>query len=362
MTSTWPKAPSSFAEITTFRVGGPIADLTIARTEAELIAFAQAHPLDGPPVLFVAGGSNMLISDDGFAGPTCLVRTTGVEISAGGAVTAQAGVVWDDLVAQTVDAGLSGLEPLSGIPGSVGATPVQNVGAYGAEVADTFVSLRALDRVTGQIVTLTPGDLEFGYRTSVLKLTAAQHGQPGYLVLEVTFQLEAGGTSAPVRYGQLAAALGVELGQSVPPARVRQAVLDLRRSKGMVLDESDHDTWSAGSFFTNPILPAHPEPGQPAVPEKAPRYPVRSALTGEVDEKLVKTSAAWLIDHAGFSKGYRLDDSASLSTKHTLALTNRGSARTADIVKLAAHIQAGVKEAFGIELHPEPNLVGVRLN
>ena len=357
----------NLSELTTLRVGGPAPQLTTVTTRDQLIQFCSEHPLSpgSEPVLFIAGGSNLLISDDGFAGPVCLIRTQGITETPGEnehvRVRAQAGVTWDEFVKHTVDSGLSGLEALSGIPGSVGATPVQNVGAYGAEVAELTCSVTLFDRVEGEVRECAPDELEFGYRTSLLKTSAAKLGQPRYIVLDVEFELERAGESAPVRYGQLAAALGVEIGESAPLAQVREAVLQLRASKGMVLNSEDHDTWSAGSFFTNPILPSNPGPDDPRVPEGAPTYPVRNPTTGEVDEKVVKTSAAWLIDHAGFEKGFALNDRASLSTKHALALTNRGQARAQDIVELARHIRDGVARTYGITMHPEPNFVGCQI-
>lgn len=370
----------NLAQLTTLRVGGPASDVTTARTTEDLVAFCNDHLVSDPaentvnqPALFIGGGSNLVIADAGFTGPVCLVRTQGLDVTevASGdlgpvdphgavAVTAQAGMNWDEFVAFTVDAGLAGLEALSGIPGSVGATPVQNVGAYGAEVAHVIRSVTVCDRVTGQVERRAPAELEFGYRTSVLKTSAARLGQPRYVVCEVEFLLQRTGESLPVRYAQLAQALGVNVGQSAPQRDVRSAVLELRASKGMVLDPGDHDTWSAGSFFTNPILAVGSGDG-PQVPEGAPTYPVVDPVTGEVDASVTKTSAAWLIEHAGFRKGFGLSERASLSTKHTLALTNRGGATAADIVELARHIQAGVREAYGITLHPEPNLVGLTL-
>lgn len=357
----------NLSELTTLRVGGPAPRLTTVTTRDQLIRFCVDHPLvsNSEAVLFIGGGSNLLISDDGFAGPVCLIRTQGITETADESnrvrVRAQAGVTWDELVKHTVDSGLSGLEALSGIPGSVGATPVQNVGAYGAEVAELICSVTLFDRVDGEVRECAPDELEFGYRTSLLKTSAAKLGQPRYIVLDVEFELEKAAESAPVRYGQLASTLGVEIGESAPLAEVREAVLQLRASKGMVLDAQDHDTWSAGSFFTNPILPANPEPGDSHVPEGAPTYPVRNPTTGEVDERVVKTSAAWLIDHAGFDKGFALNERASLSTKHTLALTNRGQAKAEDIVELARHIRDGVAQTYGITMHPEPNFVGCQI-
>lgn len=384
-----------FADLTTLRVGGPVAALHEAHSRAELVDFVRAHPLEAgaleadhaspppvPDVLFVAGGSNLLIADDGFAGPTCLIRTTGIRWddpdSRGRVrVTVEAGEDWDAFVAETVARRLSGLEALSGIPGSVGATPVQNVGAYGAEVADCLVEVLALDRATGEERTLTPADLRFGYRTSLLKRSAARIGAVRYIVLAVTFELQAtryenvasgaGAATSAVRYRQLAQALSVDLGDRVPVDAVRAAVVDLRRSKGMVLDDADHDTWSAGSFFTNPILslvdgPAGRVSADDALPDGAPAYLVVDHETGDADPDVVKTSAAWLIENAGFTRGFAVGAGrASLSTKHTLALTNRGHAAAVDVVELGRHIRSGVEETFGITLVPEPNVVGLSL-
>lgn len=376
-----------FSDLTTLRVGGPVADLREVRSRADLADFVRAHPLTrdvpaqgaapiSPDALFVAGGSNLLIADEGFAGPVCLIRTRGVdwgEPDADGRirVTAEAGEDWDAFVAATVARGLSGLEALSGIPGSVGATPVQNVGAYGAEVADSLVEVHAIDRVTGEESVLSPADMGFGYRTSLLKQTAGELGAVRYVVLAVTFALAAADgaevPTAPVRYSQLARALGVDLGDRVPVDEVRAAVLALRASKGMVLDASDHDTWSAGSFFTNPILSlidgsAGRVDAADVLPAEAPAYPVTDPGTGAADPDVVKTSAAWLIEHAGFGRGFAVGEGrASLSTKHTLALTNRGEATAEDVAALARRIRAGVAEQFGITLVPEPNLVGFTL-
>jgi len=244
-------------------------------------------------------------------------------------------------VARAVTEGWVGVEALSGIPGLVGATPIQNVGAYGQEVADTIASVRCWDRQTGEVRTLFHGDCRFGYRTSRLK-----QEQGRWVVLEVVFQLRLGDLGAPVRYAELAGRLGVELGSRAPLADVRAAVLALRSGKGMVLDAPDHDTWSAGSFFTNPVLAAG------AVPEGAPAWPQPDGT--------VKTSAAWLIEHAGFTRGHG-SDRAALSGKHTLALTNRGGASAEDLLSLAREVRDGVRERFGVELVNEPVLVGCRL-
>jgi UDP-N-acetylmuramate dehydrogenase len=252
---------------------------------------------------------------------------------------------------------------------------VQNVGAYGQEVAETLSSVRVYDRLEQRTRMLAVGELGLGYRTSILKrsLTDADAGggrtwgpTGRYVVLEVSFQLRLASLSAPVRYAELARRLGVAVGGRVPAAEVREAVLELRRGKGMVLDDADPDTWSAGSFFTNPVLTT--EEADARLPEDAPRYPVADHTqvaqiggTAPVVDGLVKTSAAWLITRAGFDKGFGAPGPATLSTKHTLALTNRGTATAADVLALARTVRDGVQEAFGVALVPEPVLVGVSL-
>ncbi|WP_061960998.1 UDP-N-acetylmuramate dehydrogenase [Demequina flava] len=355
----------SLAELTTLRVGGPARSLVEAHTEAELIETVREADASGTPLLMLGGGSNLLIADEGFEG--IVLRDARREVSVqddgmcgGVSATATAGLPWDAFGEQACTEGWVGVEALSGIPGSTGATPVQNVGAYGAEVADTIASVRVWDRADGRVRTLPQIACGFGYRDSLLKKSMrglAPDGKvwrpsPRYIVLDVTFQMRFGALSAPIRYAQLAAALGVAEGERAPLVDVRAAVLEVRGRKGMVLNGSDHDTWSAGSFFTNPILPAADADRLPA---DAPRF---AATDG-----LVKTSAAWLIEQAGFSRGFavRADAPASLSTKHTLALTNRGSARADDVVELARAVQAGVAERFGVELVPEPVCVGLSL-
>ena len=337
------------AERTTLRVGGPARDLVEIASTEQLVKVVRALDAAGEPVLVLGGGSNLLVGDDGFGGTVVAVGTTGVtqDVAAcsGAVATVAAGEPWDPFVALTVERGWSGLEALSGIPGSVGATPIQNVGAYGAEVGQQITTVRTLDRSTGKVRTLFAIECGFGYRTSVFK----KH--PGrYVVLDVTFQLRLGSLSAPVRYAELARALGVEVGDRAPAAAVREAVLALRRAKGMVLDDADPDTWSAGSFFTNPLLPADVAA---ALPGAAPRYPQPDGW--------VKTSAAWLIEHAGFGRGWG-EGAARVSTKHSLALTNRGSAHAADVLALARTVRAGVEGAYGVTLEPEPALVGCSLD
>ncbi|MCZ4498800.1 MAG: UDP-N-acetylmuramate dehydrogenase [Marmoricola sp.] len=333
------------ADLTTLRVGGPAAELVEARTEAELVEAVRDADASGTPVLLVGGGSNLLVADAGFEGRVIAVRTEGISADAdacGGAVArVAAGVPWDDFARHAVESAWIGTEALAGIPGLVGAVPVQNVGAYGQEVAETIASVRCWDRRTAAVKTLFNRDCQFGYRTSLLK------SEPGrYVVLEVVFQMRLGDLGVPVTYAELAASLGVEVGQRAPSADVREAVLDLRRSKGMVLDAADHDTWSAGSFFTNPVVAAS------AVPEGAPAW--------SQEDGTVKTSAAWLIEHAGFARGYG-NDRAALSSKHTLALTNRGGASADDLLALARDIRDGVRDRFAITLVNEPVLVGCSL-
>ena len=341
----------ALADMTTLRVGGPADRVVHAATDIELIEAVTAADAVGEPLLLVGGGSNLLVADAGFRGTVLRIGTRGVlvEPSAPGRVRVRvsAGEPWEAFVATAVESGWSGVEALSGIPGSTGATPIQNVGAYGAEVARVIDSLEVLDRRTGAVGRMAPRDAEFGYRSSALKRTPGQ-----WVVLAVTLDLAMDPMGAPVGYAELAALLGVEIGDRAPMTAVREAVLELRRGKGMVLDDSDRDTWSAGSFFTNPILsPAEAE----ALPDTAPRF--------AQPDGSVKTSAAWLISHAGFPRGYALHPGApaALSTKHSLALTNRGGATAEDLLEIARAVRAGVAERFGIVLENEPVLVGCTL-
>jgi UDP-N-acetylmuramate dehydrogenase len=355
--------------LTTLRVGGPVEDLVEATSESDLIAAIQQADADGVPLLVLGGGSNVVIADAGFGG--MVVRDGRSELSVqddgacgGASITVTAGMRWDDVVVRAVSEGWVGIEALSGIPGSMGATPVQNVGAYGAEISQVIATVRVWDRHEERVRTLARVDCEFGYRDSLLKRSMrgaapdgrAWHPTPRYVVLDVTMQMRFGTLSEQIAYAQLAAVLGVDLGAKVPLTDVREAVLELRTSKGMVLDLNDADTWSAGSFFTNPILTAE---AAATLPDAAPRYPAGDGYAPDA----VKTSAAWLIENAGFSRGFAIsaDAPASLSSKHTLALTNRGQARAADLMELARTVRDGVGEAFGIELVPEPVLVGVEL-
>ncbi|URM90099.1 UDP-N-acetylmuramate dehydrogenase [Streptomyces sp. MRC013] len=342
------------APLTTFRLGGPARRLVTARTDDEVVAAVREADRTGTPLLVIGGGSNLVIGDKGFDGTALHIATRGFSLD-GTRLELAAGEVWSDAVARTVEAGLAGVECLAGIPGSAGATPIQNVGAYGQEVATTLTEVVAYDRRAEEVVTLPGAECAFSYRHSRFKADPDR-----FVVLRVRFALEdAGGLSAPVRYAETARALGVEPGDRVPVADARATVLALRAGKGMVLDPDDHDTWSAGSFFTNPILDdaqyaafldrVRDRLGPDAAP---PAYPAGDGRT--------KTSAAWLIDRAGFTKGYGAGP-ARISTKHTLALTNRGDATTEDLLALAREVVAGVHDVFGVTLVNEPVTVGVSL-
>jgi UDP-N-acetylmuramate dehydrogenase len=333
------------APLTTLRVGPVARRLITCETTATVVDVMGALGSDNP--LILAGGSNVVLGDD-LADLTVVLLANTEIIVEGNIVRAEAGAVWDDVVVTSLAHGLGGLECLSGIPGSAGATPVQNVGAYGAEVADTIRRVRLLDRRSGEDRWVSPEVLQFGYRTSILK-----HSQAA-IVLEVEFALDAEGRSAPLRYGELATALDAEAGSRADPLRVREAVLSLRTRKGMVLDDADHDTWSVGSFFTNPVVSTGEfDRLQNEVDGPVPNYPAPDG---------VKLAAGWLVERAGFYKGYPAEDApVRLSTKHALALTNRGSATAADVIGLARTVRDGVRKTFGIELTPEPSLIGCAL-
>ncbi|MGH3936628.1 MAG: UDP-N-acetylmuramate dehydrogenase [Pseudonocardiaceae bacterium] len=343
------------AAFTTLRLGGParrFLSVTTARACVEAVRDADAA---GEPLLLLSGGSNLVVGDGGFDGTAVRLASSGLRIDGDGILHAAAGEDWDAVVAHTVAAGFGGLECLSGIPGSVGATPVQNVGAYGVELSDLLCDVDLYDRRCGAVRTVPAAALRLGYRTSALKGTDAA------VVLRVRLALHRDGLSAPIRYPELAGVLDVEPGTRVPAALARRAVLGLRRGKGMVLDPNDHDTWSAGSFFTNPVLDAAQAA---AVLEK-----IRARLGSDLpvpryqaDTGRIKLPAAWLIERAGFTRGHRGPGGrAALSGKHTLALTNRGGARTADLLALAREVRDGVASCFGVTLTPEPVLVGCTL-
>ncbi|MFF0265105.1 UDP-N-acetylmuramate dehydrogenase [Kribbella sp. NPDC004536] len=336
----------SLADYTTLRIGGPADKFVEVTTEADLIAAVRDADAAGEPVLLLSGGSNVVIGDDGFRGTVVKVATTGIAVDqdmcSGAMVRVAAGEDWDGFVQRAIAEEWSGLESMSGIPGLAGSTPVQNVGAYGHEVAETIASVRVWDRSENAVRTVFAADCGFSYRNSRFKADPSR-----YVVLEVTFQLKLGDLSAPVGYAELARVLDVEPDSRAPMTEVRDAVLGLRRSKGMVLDPADHDTWSAGSFFTNPILDTPAE-----VPAGAPQWP-------QPDGR-VKTSAAWLIEHAGVSKGFTIGN-AAVSTKHTLALTNRGNATAKELLTLATHVRTQVQQSFNITLTNEPVLVNCSL-
>lgn len=372
------------SDLTTLRIGGQIRKLVEARTADEVIEAVAAADAAGEPLLVLGGGSNLVASDAPFDGTVVLLRDpeepplldatcevgasgepdgipvdpaelTPLDPTCGGAIVEYfAGVNWDRAVRYAIAREMVGIEALSGIPGTIGATPIQNVGAYGQEVASTISRVRTWDREKRVVRTFFAADCGFAYRDSLFKRTRYAGPVPSatgrYVVLSVTFQHTIGSRSAPIRYGQLAEALGVEVGERASMSAVREAVLRIRGDKGMVLNPLDHDTWSAGSFFTNPIL----TPDEAArLPEDAPRY--------AVDGGRIKTSAAWLISHAGIERGHALGERAAVSTKHSLALTNRGGASSDDLVALAQDVQQRVKAAFGVKLVPEPVRLGLEL-
>lgn len=345
--------PTSLRELTTIRVGGTPHEIIEPRTREDLIAAARRAWLAGDEFVILGGGSNLVFADSLERLTVLRVLTRGIEIldetpAATNSVTVrvQAGESWDELVALAVDRGWSGIEALSGIPGQVGAAPIQNIGAYGQEVSSTISAVEFLDFESGEIGWLKPETLAFGYRTSCFK-----QGRAG-LIIAVEFRFAIGdGLSQPISFSQLAASLGIELGDRAAISDVRQAVLSLRAAKGMVLNPADQDTVSCGSFFQNPVV-SHQFAR--TLPADAPRFE-----TVEDDGLTVKLSAAWLIENAGIPKGFALAGSkAAISSKHTLAITNRGGASADEVVELARFIQERVSTRWGITLVPEPNLVG----
>ncbi|MDR1355109.1 MAG: UDP-N-acetylmuramate dehydrogenase [Propionibacteriaceae bacterium] len=346
------------ANHTTLRIGGPAKNFVVATTETEIITAVATADEQGESVLILSGGSNMLVADEEIDATVVQIVSKGVDavVSKGASaiVDVQAGEVWDEFVAFALNRRWIGVAALSGIPGLVGAAPVQNIGAYGQEVADTISQVRTWDRESRSIRTFGVTECGFGYRDSVFKRTLlSDMPQKGarYVVLAVQFQFQLGDFEPAVRYVELANALGVLVGEQAAGTAVREQVLALRCAKGMVATADDHDSWSAGSFFTNPVIPAEVAG---TLPLGAPRF--------LQPDGTVKTSAAWLIEHAGFEKGFRLPASpAALSRKHVLALTNRGGASAADVLALARVIRDGVRSAYGITLIPEPLLVGLSL-
>ncbi|GAA1811782.1 UDP-N-acetylmuramate dehydrogenase [Luedemannella flava] len=343
---------AALQQFTTLRLGGVAHRVIPAASADEIVEAVKQVDRRGESMLLLGGGSNVVVSDDGFDGTVVLLRSAGITAD-GDSITVEAGHTWDDVVAYAVANGLAGIECLAGIPGAAGATPVQNVGAYGQEVAETITSVRVYDRAHDKIAELKPLACGFGYRTSRFK-----HNER-YVVLAVTFRLTRSDESTPVRYAELARALDVPVGGRAPLAKVRETVLGLRARKGMVLDPADPDTYSVGSFFTNPVLEgaAYAELQRRADQAGGAAPPAWPGQAGEV-----KVSAAWLIEHAGFHKGYAGDHKGvALSGKHTLALTNRGDGSTAALLGLAREIRDGVRARFGVRLEPEPVLVNCRL-
>lgn len=338
------------APYTTLGLGGPARDFAEARTTDELLSRVAEADRAGTPLLLLGGGSNLVIADEGFDGSVVRVSNGGVQVERSGdqvLVTAGAGEEWDPLVARAVEEGWSGIEGLSGIPGRVGSTPIQNVGAYGQAVAETIRSVRVYDRRGREVLDLAAAECGFAYRDSVFKRDLQR-----YVVLAVTYALDLAERSWPVAYEELARRLGVAVGERVPLAAAREAVLGLRRSKGMVVDPDDPDTRSAGSFFTNPIL----------TPDEAERLAARAPghPRWEMPDGRIKVPAAWLIEQAGFAKGYARGP-VRISTKHSLALTNPGGGTTADLLALAREVRDGVAEKFGVALVNEPVMVGCAL-
>ena len=336
------------AKYTSLHIGGPAKKLVHVATEEELVSAVKAADAAGEEVLIIGGGSNVLVGDEGFNGTVIRVETKGnsyhVDACSGGMITVAAGEDWDGFVEWILNKGFAGLETMSGIPGTVGGAPIQNIGAYGHEVSEVIARVRTWDRKTGEYKTFSNSECEFSYRSSVFKKNPGR-----YVIIDVTFQLRNGEMSLPITYKELASYLGVDLEARVLVSDVRKAVLALRAAKGMLLDEKDHDTWSAGSFFVNPIVSKEIAATLPA---DAPRWP-------QADGR-VKTSAAWLMENAGMKKG-KAHNGAAISSKHVLALVNTGSATAADIVDIARSARSAVQEKFGITLEPEVQFVGLSL-
>ena len=337
---------ADLSDYTSLRVGGPAKQFVDVSSEAEIIAAIEAA--GDSPILIMGGGTNILVSDSGFAGTVIHISNNSlkseVDACSGATLTIGAGENWDEFVAMTIERGFAGLESLSGIPGTIGASPIQNIGAYGHEVAEYITRVRTYDRVAKGLKTFTNSQCEFSYRNSHFK------AHPGrYVVLDVQFQLRMGEMTTPIMYAELAAKLGIAVGDKAPVVATRTAVLELRGMKGMLLSKTDHDSWSAGSFFTNPIVSKEIAD---ALPADAPRWPTQDGK--------VKTSAAWLIEHSGIHKGDEIGG-ARISSKHVLALSNSGSATASDIAALAKRARDHVQEKFGITLVAEVNLIGLEI-
>ena len=358
--------------LTTIGVGGPARQLIRASSTEQLLESTIEVWASGQEGLLLGGGSNLVVADEGFDGTVIRVETRGIERleSSDGSVRlrVQAGEPWDALVVHTVERGWSGLEALSGIPGSSGAAPIQNIGAYGQELSASLIAIEYLDYLRGELLRVPAAELELGYRTSAMK-----RGRQGLVVsIELELAASADALSQPIAYPQLAAAMGAKLGDRVALADVRSGVLALRAAKGMVLDPNDPDSVSCGSFFTNPVVT---ENFARSLPAEAPRWPIEPEpadvavpIGGEPAPRLsptntrVKLSAAWLIEHAGITRGFALPGSrAAISSRHTLAIVNRGGASAAEIAELARYAQTRVLSEFGVRLQPEPMLVGLEL-
>ncbi len=337
---------ASLRDYTSLRVGGEATRFIEASSEAEIISAIES--CGDSQILIIGGGTNILVADSGFAGTVIRLSNnkTESEIDAcsGATLTIGAGSDWDHFVASTITRGFAGLETLSGIPGTVGAAPIQNIGAYGHEVSEFITQVRTYDREKKAIKTFTNSECEFEYRNSIFKKNPER-----YVVISVQFQLRIGQESTPITYLELAKKLGINQGHKALVTQTRDAVIELRRGKGMILDRNDRDSWSAGSFFTNPIVSAEVAA---SLPEGAPRWPTSNGL--------VKVSAAWLIENSGINKG-DASGGARISSKHVLALTNAGNATAEDLCTLARQVQQSVRKTFAIELTPEVNLVGVKL-
>ena len=337
---------TELSKYTSFRVGGPATKIVQVSTEAEIIAAIEEA--GDSPILIMGGGTNVLIADKGFEGTVIRISNNSVQAEvdacSGATLTIGAGEDWDTFVQTTIDRGFAGLETLSGIPGTVGAAPIQNIGAYGHEVSEFITRVRTYDRQEMELKTFTNSECEFSYRNSYFK------SHPGrYVIIEVQFQIRRGEFSDPITYVELSKKLGIEPGEKAPVVATRAAVLELRASKGMLLKNDDHDSWSAGSFFTNPIIS---QQAADLLPNAAPKWPLNDGR--------VKVSAAWLIENSGIHKGDELGG-ARISTKHVLALSNSGNATAADIAELAKRARNQVKEVFGITLEAEVNLIGVEI-
>ena len=333
-------------DYTSLRVGGPAEKFVEVGTEAQIIAAIEAA--GDSPILIIGGGTNILVADSGFEGTVIRITSHSmqaeIDACSGATLTIGAGENWDEFVSTSITRGFAGLETLSGIPGSVGAAPIQNIGAYGHEVSEFITRVRTYDRQAKALKTFTNSECEFSYRNSHFK------AHPGrYVILDVQFNLRIGEVSTAITYAELAKKLGIEVGEKAPVDVTRKAVLELRAAKGMLLNPSDRDSWSAGSFFTNPIVT---QEIAAQLPEGAPQWPTADGM--------VKTSAAWLIEHSGVHKGDS-HGGARVSTKHVLALTNAGNATATDIAELAKSAQKSVFEKFGITLEAEVNLIGITL-